>query len=256
MSSFSSLPNRVISRMMTPTLGRLVFGMMILVFTSGLARAERVVLDWSEQIVGEPPVLLSGPDWKISVQSGLETKIIGPKSDPINPLPDSPLALVVPTSGSSSTFVRFDLHPFLQQEPPKKGWIEFDLALTEKGMIAVYLNSSPSESETLRSDKTQLYTLYFRGDDTTLVVPSAGGGGGERFVISPPLLVGEPHKIRIVWDFEGEKPPITLLLDGEPFLAKDEPAVLGVDPAVQDNNINSFVIFLHSGYVGKITVSE
>jgi len=235
--------------------------MMILVFTSGLVRAERVLLDWSEQIVGEPPAHLSTPDWKISLRNEPKAKIIDTKSDPVNPLPDSSLALVVPTRASETASVKLELHPFLQQEPPKRGWMELDLALAEDDMIVIVLYSNPSVSESRfgpdsKKNGMPLYTLYFRGGNTTLVVPEEGGGGGERFTLSPRLLPYEPHKVRIAWDFEGEKPAITLLLDGEPLFAKDEAVVLGMDPAVRDHNIDPVQISVYKGYLGKITVSE
>lgn len=261
MPLFSSLRRRANFRMMTPSLGRLVFGMMILVFTSGLVRAERVLLNWSEQIVGEPPAHLSTPDWQISLRYDPKAKIIDTKSDPVNPLPDSSLALVVPTRTSETACVKLELHPFLQRESPKKGWMELDLALAEDDMIVIALHANPSVSESRfgadsKKNGMPLYTLFFRGGKTTLVHPETGGGGGENFELSPPLMRDEPHKIRIAWDFEGEKPVITLLFDGEPFLAKDEAVVLGVDPAVRDHNIDPVDISVYKGYLGKITVSE
>jgi hypothetical protein len=124
-------------------------------------------------------------------------------------------------------------------------------------MISIELNSSPPGSKpTFGSDSTPLYTLHFRGDDSTLVIPGAGAGDGERFTLSPPLSSGQPLKVRISWDFEEEEPSITLLLDGEPFFVRSGPVVLGVDPTVQDININSATIFVYSGYLGKIIVSE
>jgi len=238
--------------MITPALGRLVFGMMILVFTSGLARAERVLLDWSEQTVNEPPAFLTAPAWKISLRGEAKTKIVDAKSDPANPLPDSPLALVVSEKG----YVALSLQPFFEQDPSIKGWIELDLALPEKGLIGIALISSPPDSPAPQSDSTTLYTLHFRGDDTTLVIPGVGGGGGERFTLPPRLLPGEPQKVRIAWDFEADQPFITLRLNGEPLLRRSEPVVLKIDPTVQDTNINSLIIFVYSGYLGKIVVSE
>jgi len=256
MPSFSRFRRLANFRMTIPPLRRLFFGMMIFAFTSGLARAERPLLDWSEQTVDEPPALLSDTAWMIFLQNGPAAKIVGTKSDLTNPLPDSPLALAIPM-GIESANVVLHLYPFIHQEPPKKGWVEIDLALIENGMIIIDLGTSSSGSGPAPAyDGTILYHLYFRGDKTTLVSPEAGGGGGENFEISPPLMSGEPHKIRIAWDFGGEKPAITPLLDGEPFLRKSEPVVLGVDPARTVQGIDFVRISVYSGYLGKVIASE
>ena len=232
---------------------RLVAAVILLGVATGSVRAERILLDWSEQVVNEAPAALSG-NADLLLRGELVTKIVDAKSDPANPLPDSPLALFVQSKNALSHAAIF-LSPFFHQEAPKKGWVEMEFSLADDGMIMIRLGAgSPDPKPSREYDGTVLYTIHLQADKDPLVVPREGNG--QRFFLSPPVMGIEPHKIRIVWDFEGEKPVITLLLNEEPLLKENGPVALGVDPAASFNGIDRINISVRSGFLGKLTVSE
>jgi len=223
----------------------------------------RVLLDWSEQIAGEPAKQPT-PEIYFAARHEAAPVIVDAQTRPPSPFPNEK-ALHLPLSENPDTTVAIFFNPFLYEAPPPKGWIEAEV-MSQSGIISIGLGVDSTNMESVETmatgdDGKILCTVFMiaEGERPLIVTrPSEDGQDMDRIPLSSGITMGTPHVFRISWDWTSDQPGLEFQMDGEPLLINNTDKTLPVDIKNLSKGIDKLTIFLNQGgnFLGKVTASE
>jgi len=237
-----------------------------LFFTNSTVLAEtdaegRVVVDWSEQLAGQPPSRDLN-DQALTASWGIgkvEMLVVDANTDPPSPLPEGRPALLVTRVDGDGAAGGIFLKPFAN--PPLRGWMEFEAVVSETLNLAVTALNESESLDPADSKGRPLFGSSLRPDNTVSLRLDPGvllgGAEAESQYLSIPATVpsGVPTRYRILWDFESNPATIAFRVHGEWGGDPYAPArIVEVNPEVAKSGIDSFRI-MGNGVIGNVWVS-
>jgi hypothetical protein len=221
----------------------------------------KVVVDWSEQLAGEPPPRRLN-DQAVSTSWGVgkvEMLVVDANTDPPSPLPEGRPALLVTRIEGDAAAGGIFFKPFAN--PPLKGWMEFETVLDETFHLSVWAFNESESFDPADAKGKPLFGSTLRPNDTVSlrVDPGVllGAPEGESQYLGIPVSVasGVPTRYRIVWDFESDPAKIAFVVHGEwggdPYAPARE---IELNPGAATSGMDAFRI-IGSGVIGNVWVS-
>lgn len=222
-----------------------------------------VVVDWSKQLAGAPPLQnLSEQAMITSFESRGKVKllVVDANTDPPSPLPEGRPALMVTMVEGEGAVGGVVVKPF--SNPPLQGWMEFEAVLDESRHLAITARNESESMDPKDLSGRALFGSTMRPGMTTALRVDPGvqlgrSADDSQYLIIPVTIPpGVPTRYAVIWDFKSDPATIGFRVHGDwggdPY---DKAFVFEVNPEVATTGLDTFRI-LGNGFIGNVTVSS
>lgn len=224
------------------------------------ASAERIVLDFKDQVPGsELPSAVD--DAHLMALNAPKIAFLSAETSPPSPFPDGVHSLLVEQGDDSNARVRVRIKPFFASTVPKVGWVELELvvnSLTHNGVeIGSGGGSGLASAQNPVFEGKVILGLNLNVENPVDVVTFPTESRKERKQGSPSPVKGVPFRLRIAWDFSGEIPTISLLINGEVLQdLSGGNLILEIPKEEVHDGVDYLSLMLRNAILGRIIASE